>query len=177
MKKIILMIILVFTVTLSGCDLVEPPEDKPLIDFILVDGQDTVEINSEWNDAGSTFVVGTLSFDGTSSGSVDTTTLGLYTIDYSFEYEGLSYSKTRYVIVVDSTKPNIVLNEGIDTVIVGEVWEDAGALVTDNSLEELTITVTGTVDTSIAGEYEITYTAEDSSGNIATKTRYVNVVN
>ena len=176
MKKILFILVLVFTIILSGCDLINPEDDSPLIDFILVDGQDTVEINTEWIDAGATLVVGTLIFDGTSTGSVDITTIGLYKIDYSFEYEGLSYTKVRYVNVVDQTSPVITLNLGIDTIIVGETWEDTGSLVTDNSLEELTIAVTGTVNTSTVGVYEITYTAEDSSGNIATKIRYVTVI-
>ena len=77
---------------------------------------------------------------------------------------------------VNQTKPEILLNAGLDTIQVGVVWEDAGATVSDNSGETLTITVAGTVDINTAGEYEITYTAEDSSGNIQVKTRYVNVV-
>jgi hypothetical protein len=167
---------LIFTVTLSGCDLISPTEDGSIISFELQDGQDTVEINTEWIDAGAVLSVDTLSYNAIGVGTVDTSVIGLYQIEYTYEYLEISYSLTRYVNVVDQTHPVITWNLGIDTITKGDTWIDAGATVTDNSLEVLTLTVTGTVDTTTIGTYEITYSATDSSGNITLVVRFVNVV-
>ena len=43
-------------------------------------------------------------------------------------------------------------------------------------LDEVTVTISGTVDVDTLGTYTITYTATDASGNTATATRTVNVV-
>jgi len=45
-----------------------------------------------------------------------------------------------------------------------------------NSGETVTITISGAVDHTVLGEYEIVYTSEDYSGNMGTKTRYINVI-
>lgn len=157
----------------------DPDTDDPIqaeIDFIINEGQDTVEINTAWEDAGALFIV-----DGEeeiiySNDSIDTSKLGLYQINYEASHEDETYQLTRYVIITDQTSPVITLNPGVDTIQWRETWEDAGATVTDNSGEELTIQVSGTVDTDTVGTYEIIYEAEDSSGNTASVTRYVNVI-
>ena len=173
MRKILIALVILLVVGLSGCgDETVVPE----ITFTLQDGQDTVEINTEWIDAGAVLSVDTLSHNATAVGTVDTTVIGLYMVEYTYEYLEISYSLTRYVNVVDQTNPVITLNLGIDTITLDNTWTDAGATVTDNSGEVLTLTVTGTVDTTTAGTYEITYSATDSSGNITSIVRYVNIV-
>jgi|LGVE01.1.fsa_nt_gb hypothetical protein len=176
MKKYIVVIMLIFTVTLSGCDILNPPEDTPEVIFALHDGQDTVEINTEWIDAGAVLSVDTLSHDVTTDEIVDTTVIGLYMVEYTYEYLEISYSLTRYVNVVDQINPVITLNLGIDTITLDNTWTDAGATVIDNSGEVLTLTVSGTVDTTTTGTYEIIYSATDSSGNVASIVRYINVI-
>ena len=109
------------------------------------------------------------------TGTVDVTTLGLYEIVYSLNYEEKDYTASRYVIIVDQTNPVITLNEGVDSITINGTWIDSGANVTDNSGEILIITISGTVETTIAGTYEIVYSAEDSSGNVETVTRYITV--
>ena len=176
-KKLITFVItILLALSLSGCDCGTTTPDDAVLDLIITESQDTVEINTTWVDAGAKFYIDDQSLTVAGVESVDATTIGLYEIEYSYAYEGAIYTKVRFVIVVNQTKPEILLNAGLDTIQVGVVWEDAGATVSDNSGETLTITVAGTVDINTAGEYEITYTAEDSSGNIQVKTRYVNVV-
>ena len=179
-KLIILIITILLTFSLSGCDLIgtTPPDEVVVVDvdLILTEGQDTVEINTTWVDAGAEFFIDDQSLTVVGVGTVDTNSLGLYQIEYSYAYEGIIYSITRFVIVVDQIQPDINMNAGLDTIHIGDIWEDAGASVTDNSGEELLIVVDGTVDVNTLGEYMITYTAEDSSGNIQTETRYVNIV-
>jgi hypothetical protein len=58
----------------------------------------------------------------------------------------------------------------------GDVFNDAGSAVTDDSGESITAVVSGdTVDTSVPGTYVIIYTATDSYGNSSSVTRTVTV--
>jgi len=171
MKKLLLILIALILVTLSACN-----KDDISKVMIINEGIDTVEINTTWEDTGAYLLVGEEKITASETGEVDITILGLYEINYYVDYEGIQYLTTRYVIVTDQTLPVIELNIGLDTITKGDIWNDAGALATDNSLEELTITVTGTVDTSTVGTYEIEYTTEDSSGNTVSLIRYVTVV-
>ena len=79
----------------------------------------------------------------------------------------------------DSTAPIITLNgQAISTVNLNSTYTDAGATATDDVDGDLTssIVTTGVVNTSIEGDYIITYTVSDTSGNTATTTRQVIVV-
>ena len=135
----------------------------------VLPGTDTVEQGSTWTDAGATS-------DGdetvTVSGTLDTSIVGTYTITYTAtDAAGNTGTVTRIVTVVDTTAPVITVNPGTDTVEQGSAWTDAGATADTGE----TVTVSGTVDTSIAGTYTITYTATDAAGNTGTATRTVTV--
>ena len=76
----------------------------------------------------------------------------------------------------DTTAPIITLNgQVIATVNLNSTYTDAGATATDEVDGDLTssIVTTGAVNTSIEGNYIITYTVSDSAGNTATTTRQV----
>ena len=110
----------------------------------------------------------------TITGSVDTDTLGSYTITYTAtDANGNEGTATRTVNVVDTTAPVITL-EGTNpmTVELGGTYSEPGA--ESNGGE--TVTITGSVDTDTLGSYTITYTATDANGNEGTATRTVNVV-
>jgi hypothetical protein len=169
MKKVLLVLVTILLLSLTACN--------KEYDFVLFEGQDTVEINTTWEDAGAGLDMETYWKEATSiEGEVDATTLGQYDITYTITYDDITYQITRYVQVVDQTKPVITLNPGVDTIYVGNPWEDAGATVTDNSGEQLTVTISGEVDTNTIGTYEVVYTAVDSSGNESSLTRYVDVL-
>lgn len=140
-------------------------------------GVDTIEINTLHLDKGASAVFGAIKVPYTTVSNVDVSKIGNYQIVYTAEYEGQKLSIVRYVYVIDETAPIVTLNLGVDTVFVGSEWTDAGATVVDNSLENLTIEVTGTVNINVVGTYIITYKATDSSGNTSTQLRYVNVIN
>ena len=57
----------------------------------------------------------------------------------------------------------------------GTEFIDPGASVTDNVDSNLSISVTGEVNSAEAGTYTLTYSATDSAGNIASETRTVTV--
>ena len=76
----------------------------------------------------------------------------------------------------DTTAPIITLNgQAIATVNLNSTYTDAGATAVDDVDGDLTssIVTTGVVNTSIEGNYIITYTVSDTSGNTATTTRQV----
>jgi len=79
----------------------------------------------------------------------------------------------------DSTPPVITLNgDAIVTLLVGETYNDAGAVASDDVDGDLTaiIVTVNPVDTSTAGTYAVTYDVSDSAGNAAVQvTRTVEV--
>lgn len=79
----------------------------------------------------------------------------------------------------DTTKPVItIIGEEQITINVGTNYEDAGAIASDNKDGDITskIKVSGSVDTSVAGIYIITYSVSDKAGNKAEAKRQVTVV-
>jgi len=72
--------------------------------------------------------------------------------------------------------PPVIQVLGINpvTIMQGENYNDAGAIATDNVDNNVTVISSGTVNTSIANTYIITYNATDKAGNTAIpKTRHV----
>ena len=69
----------------------------------------------------------------------------------------------------DGIGPEITRN-GLATInlTVGDSYTDAGATAADAIDGSVTVTPSGTVDTSVAGTYTITYNATDAAGNAAT---------
>ncbi len=78
-------------------------------------------------------------------------------------------------LTVDKTPPVVTIT-GDETIYaeVGDVYTDAGATVTGDDGNGLT--TNGTVDTSSARTYTMTYSASDDAGNTASATRTVYVV-
>ena len=80
--------------------------------------------------------------------------------------------------ISDTTAPVIsIVGSNPLTINTGTVYTDLGATATDDVDGTISVITTGVVNTSIVGTYMITYTATDLSGNIATATRTVNVIN
>jgi hypothetical protein len=68
----------------------------------------------------------------------------------------------------DTVAPVITKNGTDATLTVGDVYTDAGATCTDNVDPTCTVVTTGSVDTTTAGTYTLTYNATDVAGNTAT---------
>ncbi len=164
------------TTTSTTTTTTETTTAAPVIVIVIYPGQDTVEINSEWLDTGAKLFVDDTEYACESVDFVDLSTIGVYTIKYDCLYNDTVYHASRYVVVTDQTPPTITLNLGVDTIKQGDTWVDSSVTYTDNSLGEITLTVTGTVDTSTVGTYLITYIATDESGNASSITRYVTVI-
>ena len=149
----------------------------PPVITILGDNPATVELGSTYTDAGATAMD---AFHGSTpvstSGAVDTSTVGSYTITYvATDLDNNSAIATRTVNVVDTTAPVITITgDNPATVELGSTYTDAGATASDAS-GSITVTSTGTVDGDTVGAYNIVYSASDASGNTSTSTRVVNV--
>ena len=161
-----------------------PPDTAFPVITILGDNPATVELGSTYTDAGATSDGGeTVS----SSGSVDTNTVGTYTITYSAtDAAGNTSTATRTVNVVDTTPPIITSS---DTFVADENQTAIGT-VTATDLQTVTFAVSGTelqitsggvLTFIVAPDYETqnvytaTVTATDASSNSVTQDITVNV--
>lgn len=113
--------------------------------------------------------------------TVNVNALGNYTVTYNASDDGgnVATQKNRVVTVEDTTAPVISVTGSANISIEeGDAYTDAGATASDSFEGNLTssISVSNPVDTDTPGEYTVTYSVSDSSGNAATqKTRTVTV--
>jgi len=80
---------------------------------------------------------------------------------------------------IDREPPTITLmGDNLITISQGSVFQEPGYKAQDNADGDITerVQVTGSVDTSRAGEYSLTYTVKDNAGNNATASRIVRVL-
>jgi hypothetical protein len=80
-------------------------------------------------------------------------------------------------VTVSNPPPTITLN-GTDTMTVEchTSFTDPGAAAADDCDGSVSVTTSGSVDVNVPGQYVLTYTAQDTAGNVATRMRTVNVV-
>lgn len=160
-----------------------PDTTKPII-TLIGDSEVTVEVSDIYNDAGA---IASDDYDGNITdeivvvNNVNASLVGTYTVTYDVsDTAGNSAVQViRTVNVVDNTKPVITLLGNSEIIIfVGDSYIEAGATAVDNFDGDITtdIIITGTVDTTTPGTYEIKYNVKDSSNNIADEvTRIVEV--
>ncbi|PCI45438.1 MAG: hypothetical protein COB41_01660 [Proteobacteria bacterium] len=142
----------------------------------------TIAKNSTFTDPGSTVTdnvdVGLIA---TVTGSVNTATVGTYTLTYNVSDAAgnAATTVTRTVSVTDQTPPVITLKGANPLTFRPDstvLYKDPGSVVTDNVDVVLTATVTGAVLLPKVGTYTLTYNATDAAGNAATPvTRTVNI--
>ena len=150
---------------------------------ITLNGSDKITLiqNTEYTDLGATATdnIDDVLIVDVDSSEVDTTVVGTYLVTYSAtDTAGNIGLATRSVHVTgaDTIAPVITLNgENPITLTVGNNYTDAGASATDNVDAVVNVSTSGTVDTSTVGIYTLTYTATDSSNNVALATRTINV--
>ncbi|MGH1386368.1 immunoglobulin-like domain-containing protein [Kordia sp.] len=158
------------------------------IPVITLNGSEAINlnINDTYTELGATAtdnVDGDITANISISGTVDTSTPGIYIIRYNVnDAAGNAAAEvTRTVTVLaDTTIPVITLNgNGTINLNVGDTYTELGATATDNIDGNITanISISGTVDTATAGVYVIRYNVNDAAGNAAAEvTRTVNVI-
>lgn len=166
MKKTLILIVLL--VWMTGCNASDSFEIE------LVPGKDIVEIGNEHVDEGCHLVTGDsrLPMDVIKN-TVDTSRIGEYEIVYRLVEQGEHHVCKRIVKVIEEGPIRASLNPGIDTITVGGEHVDAGI---DVSKDDVTITVTSTLDSNTPGTYFIAYRIIDTDENEITITRLVTVL-
>ena len=91
-----------------------------------------------------------------------------------------TYPTSGEILIIDNTPPTItLLGDPIVNIEVGATYTDAGADADDNvdgPVIKDNIVAVSTVNTSVIGNYTVTYNVSDAAGNAATQvTRTVNV--
>ena len=161
-----------------------PPDTTPPVITLNGDNPATVELGDTYTDAGAYADDGSVV---TSSGTVDTNTVGSYTITYSAtDFFGNTGTATRTVNVVDTTAPVITSSDTFDadenqTAIGTVTATDLQTVTFSVSGSELAITSGGVLTFITAPDYETkssytaTITATDASSNASTQNITVTV--
>ena len=109
-----------------------------------------------------------------SNNTVDISTEGSYTVTYSAsDAAGNTTTSTLNVVVTgeDNVAPVITIdghaNDSSINIAIDDVFTVPSASALDDVDGVVSVTTTGTVDSSVAGSYVIAYSASDLSGNIA----------
>lgn len=107
--------------------------------------------------------------------NVNTKIVGTYDVIYNIKYLDYNIKKIRKVKVVDNISPKIEL-KGSSNIILeeNETYKEEGFVVEDNYDKELIkkVKITNNIKDEI-GEYKVTYTVSDSSGNMTSVERQV----
>ena len=152
---------------------------------ISLNGKDTVQVGVNYNYTEQ----GATAFDNVGkniSNLIDITnnlniqTLGAYSVVYSItDAFGFTATKTRTVMVVDTTKPVIksindkYLTDNVRSQIKTPFNYQNYLSVTDNYWKDLQLTQTGTIDITKAGSYTLKFDVTDGSGNKASSFRLI----
>ncbi len=153
-------------------------EEDTIVPVITLNGAKEITLTSEdtYTELGATASDnkdGDITSFVVTKGSIDSSIEGNYTITYNVDDKAGNHAKevTRTVIVKlpdDATPPVITLNGAEEiTLTVGDSYTELGATATDDRDENISISINGTVNTSIADTYTIHYTAKDIAGNEA----------
>jgi len=107
--------------------------------------------------------------------------VGITTVTYSAtDNAGNTGTATQLVTITDTTAPTLTLTGAAAvTVEAGSVYADTGATASDLVGGDISafIVVTGAVNTTILGNYSLTYNVNDAAGNVALAvTRTISVV-
>jgi len=112
------------------------------------------------------------------SGTVDNQTQGNYTLTYIVVDSANNITSVTREVSVTLGEAPVFAGIGDITITYGSVFNSLqGVTATDEEDGVLTsmITVTGTVDVNMVGDYTLTYSITDSSNNTITRTRVVTV--
>ncbi len=100
--------------------------------------------------------------------------LGTYTVIVSVtDSSGNVQTDDFEVTVSDTMKPIVSLNPSLDSIYVGDTYEDFGVTIIDST--QTILNVEGEIDETTPGVYQLTYTVVDEALNQTQIIRYVHV--
>ena len=159
----------------------ENPEDK-IEDAVIKANNVTIKVGEIFNPLAGVEVVDSknpnLINDLKYTSDINTSKPGVYTVIYEVVgSNGNVVTKTISVTVLSNEKPVIVGADDIEIEFGASFDPKAGVTASDYEDKDLTasIVVSGEVNTSVAGNYELVYSVKDSDGNIVTVKRVVTV--
>ena len=119
---------------------------------------------------------------GTESNSTQTdtnATTGGETNTTTGSNDGNSSTETNTTNSTTDTMPPVITLNGQSNITLEQnaVYTELGASARDDVDGDVSVSISGTVDTSTVGNYTVTYMATDSAGNEANVTRSVEVIN
>ncbi len=156
----------------GSCDRGAYEKDQTLPVVSMFIGTDIVECGIDaWTDAGAEAEDGfSGELEAVTEDTVDTHTVGVQEVVYTstVDIDGNSGTGVREVTVQDKRVPVITLvGDAAVTVHAEGEYVDSGATVSDECDSGIELITDNPTNTSVPGEYTVTYTAIDSSGNEA----------
>ena len=157
-------------------------DDLPPVITIVGDQIVNLAIGDSYVDDGATAndnYDGDLTTNIIATGSVNTSTVGTYTVSYNVADSNgnQAVQVTRTVIV--GTPPSIVLpGDNPMTIESGTNYVELGAIASDPEDGDLTssIEVSGSVNANVLGTYQVQYSVTDSEGNTTFLNRIIQVI-
>ena len=148
---------------------------KPVI-TLIGNASEVINVGTSYTDAGAT---ASDNKDGVITANIVTTNdyvdaVGTYTFHYNVTDQ--TGNKADEVIrsievkaIPDIIKPIITITGGNETLTLGDLFTDKGAIATDNKDGDITASIitNSNVDASKVGDYTITYNVTDQAGNKA----------
>ena len=158
-----------------------PPDITPPVITMNGGTPITIALNLVYTDLGAT------AFDNVDAtttvniifNDVNTAATGTYTVVYSSTDAALNTATTSRTVnvILDAVAPAVtVLGANPMTIIKTIAYIEGGATAVDNIDATTTVVISGSVNVNATGTYFMVYTATDSSGNSASSTRTVNVI-
>ena len=185
MKRIVFLVsfITILLVSFLGITYSYEYNDNETLKFELIGPSVLyIDVNSEYEEYGVKVIdnnVDVSSLVKIDSSNLDVSRLGVYKVKYELDVDGNIEYIYRDVIVIDKRAPKLELKgNDIVYVIVGSSYYEEGYIVSDNYDTDLddNVSITGKVDTSKIGEYELIYSVSDSSGNKTSVNRKIVVI-
>ena len=173
LKLILFTLFIIFSVSISGTYLFEKPH------VYIISPEINLQINqySEIKVPHTTYHMKDVTSSVKVNGSVNYNKLGTYKIEYEVPTIVGEYNVEQTINVIDSIKPTITLKgDKVYNLSYSAKYNEPGFTVEDNSSEDLTEKVKISKEEITDTEYDIIYSVEDSSGNMAVERRKVLIV-
>ena len=180
MKKIILILSIVFTVLLII--LISIIIINPFFKLDLVNSSNiTINYGDKYKEYGvkANSLLFNLSKKVKIIGKVDNKKVGSYKLEYKVKFLFKTKKVYRTINIVDKENPTIILNgDNNIEIYVNDTYEESGFSASDNYEGDLTakVAIDSNLDNTKVGDYIIKYSVTDTSGNSVEVGRNIKVI-